>query len=425
MNVPPRRGDTDRTDGGPSAPTPRVGLIALVPDRWRGIWTVRHHVVHRLARHFDVIWLEAPRHWREYWGRERRPEAVSQDIPPEQAGLIIRDFGRWLPDLYRPEWLRRAVAGLRVRLAARQLRRRGCSRIVLYIWRPELASALDFVHADLSCYHIDDEYAFVPTDGRNDPAEVSLIQRVDQVFIHSRRLMQRKGTINRNTECVPNGVDYKAYSTPAPEPADIARIPRPRMGYVGVLKSHLNLQLIAELAQRRPQWSFILVGPAGFLGDKEPILERLRSVPNVHIMGNRPIASLPAYVQSFDVCMMCYEVNDYTHSIYPLKLHEYLASGRPIVGTPIDSLLPFRDVVRLATTTQEWERALCDALPAAASLPAAVNARRARAAEHDWDLLVARIAKRILQALEDKRHAATAASAAPAVPPWRDGPTRQ
>lgn len=373
--------------------TPKIGVVGLVPDRWRGIWMPRHQVLHRLGRHFEVVWVEAARPWREYWGRSRLPEEVIQDVAPQYAGFTIYDPGRWLPELYRPYWLRDFLQRARVRAALRILRKRGCTRIALYLWRPEFAWALDSVRADFTCYHIDDEYTFAMADQPNDPREVELIRRVDQVFIHSRRLLKKKGEINPNTAYLANGVDYRAYSTPAAEPEDMKRIPRPRMGYVGVLKTQLDIGLLYELAKRNPQWSFVAVGPRGFLGEKSQQLDRMGALANVHLLGNRPLSQLPAYVQSMDVCMMCYELNDYTNFINPLKLHEYLAAGRPVVATPIDSVTPFADVVELASTVSEWEQALSESLRAEATSRQAAETRRARAAEYDWDLLVARIAE--------------------------------
>jgi glycosyltransferase involved in cell wall biosynthesis len=215
---------------------------------------------------------------------------------------------------------------------------------------------------------------------------------VDRVIVHSRRLMDKKGAINPNTIRVPNGVDFAAYSAPAAEPPDLAGIAHPRMGYVGVVKAQLDLQLLRDLARKRSDWSFVLVGPLGFMGNKQGLLADLRALGNVHLLGARPVAELPAYVQHLDVCLMCYEVNDYTQFIYPLKLHEYLATGRPVVSSPIDAVTSeFADVVQVADSLSAWEQALARALTQVNETSAAA-ARRARAAEHDWSRLVGRIA---------------------------------
>jgi hypothetical protein len=381
---------------------PRTGVVLLVPDRWRSIWTLRHHVAHRLAKHFEVVWVEAARPWREYWGLAPNREPVAHDIPPDFPGLTVYDPGRWLAKLHKPravvDWIYRA----RMRAAVNILRSKGCTHVITYVWRPELAWALDSLPTDLSCYHIDDEYSFTSTEQPNDPAEVALIRRVDQVFIHSSGLLRKKGGLNPHTAHIPNGVDYAAYSTPVAEPADLAAIPHPRIGYVGVVKTQLDLHLLRELARRNPQWSFVIIGPRGFLGDKAALLNEMSGLPNVRLLGNRAVHALPAYVQGMDVCVMPYEISDYTNFIYPLKLHEYLATGRPTIASPIQSVLPFNDVVSLATSAAEWQAAIDVALRPEANSPDAVRARRERAAGYDWDLLVAQIAARLRARLQEK-----------------------
>ncbi len=224
--------------GGPSGTAARAGVIALVPDRWRGIWTTRHQVLSRLSRFFDVVWVDEARPWNVFWtpGNHRHDDEAIQSIAPP-PGCVVYDPGRWLPEVYRPHRLREWTRRRRVGNALRILRKKGCRQIILSVWRPQFAWALDAVDADLTCYHIDDEYTFAPVDRPNDAAEVALIGRVDQVFVHSKGLLAKKGSINPNTLYMPNGVDFRAFSTPAAEPADLTPIPRPRMGYVGVLKS--------------------------------------------------------------------------------------------------------------------------------------------------------------------------------------------
>lgn len=370
----------------------KTGVVALVPDKWNGIWMPRHHVVGRLARHFEVVWVEPAAGWRKYWFPGSAKEKTIQSIQPEVFGVTLFDPGRWLPELYRPKMLADWIRSRRVARARRILEKRGCDRIVLYLWRPEFAFALDAIQADLTCYHIDDEYSFSVNDQPNDPHEVALIERVDLVVIHSRKLLEKKGGINPNTMHVPNGVDFAAYQSPVPEPEDIASIPRPRMGYVGVVKSQLDLGLLAQLAVEKPEWSFVLVGPIGYLGSKANILDQLAGLPNVHILGNRQLHELPAYMQAMDVCMMCYDVCDYTNNIYPLKLNEYLATGRPVVSSPIDSVLELDHVVRIAESPEQWVVALEEAMQEDRNRPVDIESRLQQASLHDWDALVQKIA---------------------------------
>lgn len=185
---------------------------------------------------------------------------------------------------------------------------------------------------------------------------------------------------------------FRSFARPHEEPADLAVVPRPRIGYAGVIKKQLDLALLVRLALARPRHSFVLVGPVLNVSGKEEHVARLRQSPNVFFLGAKPAEVLPAYVQHFDVCLMCYEVNDYTNYIYPLKLNEYLATGRPTVSSPIDAVRSFSEVVTIASTHAEWLEAIDVGLGVAANTPATVEFRQAYAHEHDWDALVERIA---------------------------------
>jgi glycosyltransferase involved in cell wall biosynthesis len=293
------------------------------------------------------------------------------------------------------EWTERE----RLRRARQMLLDRGCRKTVLYLWRPEFASALDLIDYDLSCYHIDDEYSFSDIEQPLDPLEAKVISRVDQVFIHSPALLEKKGKLNPQTLFVPNGVDYRAYSTSHPEPEDLARVPHPRIGYVGRLKEQLDWSLLVNLAERHRQWSFVMVGPHQNFNRQLSLLQKFSDLPNVYFLGAKPVGALPAYSRHLDVCMLCYALTDYTKFIYPLKLHEYLATGRPVVGSPIRSLQEFSHVVKLAQTTEEWSIALTEALSVSACSAPQVEARQSVARRHDWDKLVAIIARTMCNAL--------------------------
>jgi glycosyltransferase involved in cell wall biosynthesis len=171
---------------------------------------------------------------------------------------------------------------------------------------------------------------------------------------------------------------------------DIRHIPRPRIGYVGIIKSQLDLNLVLALARRHPKWSFVLVGPQrGVLG---PVIRELSRLSNVYFLGYKHVSTLPAYTQHMDVCMLCYKIDGYTRYVYPLKLHEYLASGRPCVGSPIRSLQEYSNLIRLAETTEDWSGALENALTPEAQASEQVIARRQVAHQHDWTRLATKTA---------------------------------
>lgn len=366
---------------------PEIGVIGMVPDLWQSPWQPRHHVLSRLAEWFHVVWAEPAQEW-----RKPRQSQMHSSSHPSNFEVYAPEW--WLPKIYKPHRLATQLDQIRVTRAYQRLKRRGCRKIVLYLWRPEYAYALAALPHDMSCYHIDDEYSFSPGEQPICSLEHNLLQRVDQVIIHSVGLFEKKGQINPNTILVPNGVDFSGFCTPVPEPPDLAAIPQPRVGYIGYLKPQLDFRLLLNLAQRHREWSFVFIGPRGYLeGEDLVLIDRLQALPHVHFLGSKPVETLPAYAQGMKVSIMPYKLNDYTKYIFPMKLHEYLATGRPVVGSPIRSLQQFQDVVALPTTEEEWSQALTRAMHPESM--AQIALRRQTAQQYDWTTLVARIANRI------------------------------
>ena len=210
---------------------------------------------------------------------------------------------------------------------------------------------------------------------------------------------------------IPNGVDFGAFSRPNRIPSDLASVPRPRIGYVGVIKRQLDLARVVRIARSRPEWSVVLVGPVGNVSGQEISVADLRALRNVHFLGVKRVDELPAYTQHMDVCLMCYAMTDYTKYIYPLKLHEYLAAGRPTVSSPIDTVLDHADVVTLAHSDEDWVSGIEGALEAPASMEAAVEQRRARARQYDWGALTDRVAELFRERMRSPGATSTPATA--------------
>ena len=376
---------------------PEVGVLALVPDSWHLQWQPRHQVMTRLSHYFPVLWLNPSDDWR----RSLRPANLKPhpDTRPIQADFFVHSPSPLLPVFYSPKWLAKFTLRKRLEVARQILLNRGCKKIALYLWRPELAAALDLLPFDLSCYHIDDEYSFSSVDMPLSKEERALITRVDQVFIHSPALLAKKGRINPHTAFAPNGVDFDAYSSPVPEPADLATVPHPRIGYSGHIKKQLDWPLLLDLTARHPDWHFVFVGAPNAHPEIASYITELSRRNNVRFLGGKTTTELASYPQHFDVCIMPYRRDDYTKYIYPLKLHEYLASGRPVVGTPIASLEPFREIIRLPDGVDQWSLALRESLGQGANTEEAQSARQILAKQHDWDFLVRQIAEAMTQRL--------------------------
>jgi len=369
---------------------PEIGVVALVHDFWGPSWQARHYTLSRLARYFRVLWMEPALELRPLlqphnrrWRRPRH-DAV--------AGLEVYRPEWWLPLIGRPRWLADFTFRARLRRARQQLLDLGCKKIVLYLWRPEFAAALKLLPHDLSCYHIDDEYSFSPIEVPLSPEEEALIRSVGQVFIHSPAMLEKKGHLNPNTRFAPNGVDYAAFSRPSCEPEDLKPIAHPRVAYCGGLKQVLDWPLLLELTSQHPEWSFVFVGSVRPHAEVPEYMRQLASRQNVFFLGSKTTEQLGAYLQHFDLCLMPYVRNDYTKYIYPLKLHEYLASGCPVVSSPIRTVQDFLQVVLPASSPEEWSRMIERGLSAQENTAERRAQRQRVARTYDWDGLVENIA---------------------------------
>jgi glycosyltransferase involved in cell wall biosynthesis len=375
-----------------------IGILALVHHNWGPLWLTPHHVLTRLGRYFHVVWSEPPHEWRAIRQslEKRSALAVNSDLSlPLGFQFYVPEL--WLPKIYRPGWIDKLTFEQRIRQGARRLKREGCRKLVLYLWHPQFEPVLCSRGFDLKIYHVDDEYSFLPNPPPTEARELRVLNSVDQVFVVSPALLERKGGINPHTASIPEGVDYQLYTTRAAEPNDLMDIPRPRIGYTGYLKQQLDWPLLRDLATRHPEWQFVFVGPLKIQQGIDEFVREISQSKNVHFLGPKSVTALASYAQHFDVCIMPYRVDGYTNNIYPLKLHEYLASGRPVVSTPIRSLREFSSVIALAESTDDWSHAITDALGERANCSERVAERQNIAREYDWDRLVHKIAQTLCE----------------------------
>jgi glycosyltransferase involved in cell wall biosynthesis len=367
-----------------------VGVIALVADGWGPEWMSRHQILSRLAKYFPVIWLDPAPDWHETFRYSLKGVPADPDLPP---GFQVYKAEFWLPKFYKPRWLASYTFRKRLEHARSLLVHRGCTKIILYIWRPEFVDSLDSLLHDLSCYHIVDEYTFSDVDLPNSAQERALLQRVDQVFVHTQALLEKKGSLNPCVNLIPNGVAYSAFATPLPEPPKLRAIPNPRIGYAGYLKKTLDWNLLSELCRKNPGYSFVFVGAQKNEEVTIRAVQELSKRPNVHFLGHVTTTQMSSYPQHFDVCMLPYMLNDYTSYVYPLKLHEYLASGRPVVASPTRLLTEFHGTIQLCSEVEEWSTAISKALQPEANSTESRERRQNVARKHDWSVLVRSIAQ--------------------------------
>jgi UDP-galactopyranose mutase len=168
--------------------------------------------------------------------------------------------------------------------------------------------------------------------------EQKLFQMADLVFTGGVSLFEAKRHQHSRIYAFPSSVDVHHFAqarSSTGTPSDQAGIPKPRLGYAGVIDERMDLELIGQVAARRPLWQFVMIGPVVKI-DPATLPRR----DNIHWLGMKDYQSLPAYFAGWDVGLLPFALNDSTRFISPTKTPEYLAAGLPVVSTPI------RDVVR-------------------------------------------------------------------------------
>ena len=228
---------------------------------------------------------------------------------------------------------------------------------ILWIFLPTASCLAQKVKNRLTIYHCVDEYAENPLVKRNAIMEMEdeLIKRADIVITTSKPLYESKKIKNINTYLLTNVADCGSFISYKGSISDkLKSINHPLIGFVGNITAYkVDLALLEFLAMERTDWNIVLVGPVG-RGDPNTNVDRLRRIDNIHFIGEVRNNLLPSYVKAFDVCLIPFKVNETTRNSLPLKFFEYLACGKPVVSTVIDSLKEFGDYCKLADNREEY-----------------------------------------------------------------------
>ena len=370
-------------------------LVVLAPNPWQGQWVNRQQLFSRLGIHHRVVystggfylWERNSADWRQgsMLGSFEAHDNVQVDMPAKLLARLPR-----MPSLDR----------LSLRLQAtrwrRQFGRPNGRPLVAYIFHPLFLPYVEFIGADHVVYHVYDKYDQTPNwTAELEAAECQLARTADLVVASSDAMadgLRAKGALT--VQVLPNGADVPAFqravSPQVPEPDDLKAIPRPRIGWAGSLHPYVDCLMIAELAQRHPDWQFVMVGAPSPQADATAEAARAvcRSLHKIHFFGGKPANIVPLYSAKMDVNILCYllQPNTWIGSISPLKLHEYLACGHPVISADLPAVYPFLDVVRVASGTDDWELAIAQAL--AGTAPGTPGQRQEVAAANSWDCRV-------------------------------------
>jgi glycosyltransferase involved in cell wall biosynthesis len=320
--------------------------------------TSSHHIARWLAKDYLVYYIECP--------GLRAPNGSSRDIK-KMAQKLLRSLRRpfRVPEGLKVKTLFQipfhrfaAVRWLNVRLIAGSIRwlnwREGIKNPISWFTIPHVPSLVGSMGEKLSVYYCTDDHGSL--SGVNERVvramDEETTRRASLVFVTSATLLEGKRNLNPNVFVSPHGVHVEHFGRAQDErlqaAADVSSLPRPVIGYFGVIEPRIDIELIDYLAEQRPQWTFLLIGRVAI----PPHLLPGRS--NIHFIGKRPYESLPSYGRIFDATIIPYRQNRFNFHANPLKLREYLAMGKPVVTVSTPEIERYADVVEIASSCEEF-----------------------------------------------------------------------
>ena len=316
--------------------------IICVASNWEYDPTSKHQIMKILAQHNSVVWVN-------YRGT-RRPAPTWADIRNALSTLrrVSKGVQRVSPSMVQitplviPAPGRASLKRLNEHLIVRAIQRgmaqiEGANDRPVQVWTfaPDTAFLAGKFDEERFVYYCVDEHAqfegFDPNYVVRE--ERRQIDAADVVITTSAALFESKSRLHPNTHLVRHGADTahfaRAFDDDLPVPADLAGVSRPVIGFFGVLHHWIDCRLIAAVARKRPDYTFVLIGEV--LTD----VGALRALPNVRLLGRRAYTTLPEYCKVFDAAMLPFKHTAMTRAVNPIKMREYLAAGLPVISTPL------------------------------------------------------------------------------------------
>jgi glycosyltransferase involved in cell wall biosynthesis len=321
-------------------------LVCFSHLRWDFVWQRPQHLLMRAAKHYRVIVVEEPAY---------KPSVTAHiEISHRSGGITIA-----LPVL--PEGLSEAEAiRAQRRLVDQLLAREPEAGRIFWYYTPMALAFTAHLECDLCVYdNMDELSAFRGASQELLALEQKLFDKADLVFTGGMSLYEAKRSRHHSVHPFPSSIEFDHFSKARrveQEPKDQAGIPRPRLGFFGVIDERMDVDLVGAAAALKLDWHFVMIGPVVKI-DPASLPQR----PNIHWIGGKSYADLPRYLSGWDVGFMPFALNEATRFISPTKTPEYLAAGKPVVSTSIrDVVRPYgrKGLARIADTPDEFVAAV-------------------------------------------------------------------
>ena len=317
---------------------------------WTGDPLSKTHLMRVLARDNRILWVNAipnrmPTNSSKDFSRiYNKLKSFTEPVREVEPNIFV------LNPFAIPAYGSKNVVDLNRRSLIAQvkkaMRRLGFQNFVNIVFNPAAGMiAGQLGESELIYYCVDEYTAFTGVSDGLRKIEEDLFRRSDLVIVSAEKLYESKKGFNPNTHIIRHGTDWKHFRTAVDcdlsVPADITDLPRPIIGFHGLLADWVDYELIKKVAEHFKSGSLVLIGKIAV--DAEVKIKTLHGVPNIHLLGRKPYADLPAYCQAFDVALNPFVVNELTLAANPLKVREYLAAGLPVVSTDIPEVRILED----------------------------------------------------------------------------------
>ncbi len=345
------------------------------------------HLMRVLARDNRILWINAianrmPTVSSKDVGRIfKKLKAFTEPVREVEPNLFV------LNPLAFPSYGNESIRRINQRFLARQLKRAmrdlGFRDAVNMVFNPAAGMIAGQLGESEIIYYCVDEYtAFTGASPGLKEIEESLLRKADLVIVSADKLFESKQGFNPNTFVIKHGTDWqhfrKALDDDLELPVDIAKLPRPIIGFHGLLADWVDYGLIKRTAEHFAEGSVVLIGKVSV--DAEQKVKVIDGVPNIHFLGRKPYSELPAYCRAFDVALNPFAINELTLSANPLKVREYLAAGLPVVSTDIPEVRSLDDCL-VGVDHDDFIRKVDDALHYPRTRPEISDAVR----HESWD----------------------------------------
>ena len=325
-----------------------LDLVCFSHLRWNFVYQRPQHLMSRCARERRVFFIEEP---------VFSDGPARMEVEKDPSG--VRIVKPHLPSGLREEDINPEMQQLVDRFFSDEI-----DEFILWYYTPMALRFSRHLEPVLTVYDCMDELSMF----KGAPAELKglereLMDKADLVFTGGQTLYEGKRDGHDNVYLFPSSIDARHFGQARKkqaDPVDQAALPHPRLGFFGVIDERMDLELLSEVAQARPEWQLVILGPVVKI---DP--ETLPRFANIHYLGMKSYEQLPQYLANWDVALLPFALNDSTRFISPTKIPEYLAGGIPVVSTPIrDVVNPYgqQKLVSIAGTAGEFVQAVEDIL---------------------------------------------------------------